>query len=469
MSLFTSLYSGTSALDAQSMALQIAGKNIANVNNTNYARETVDLGSGPVAPTSLGYISPNLQALSVTQIRSAFLDQEVAQQNSIVSGLTTEQSALQQAEASLGETISSGTSATTSASSGASLSSQLTGLFNAFQSLAASPSDPGVAQTVVQSASSFCDQLNQTDASLAQIQTGLNAQIQSTAGNINTLLNTIATLNSQISTYEVGQPGSAVDLRDQRQAAINSLAADMSFTTSTDSNGQLELSTTDANGSPVVLVDGGTVNNTVAFNGTSLTTAGGDTLALTSGSVQGAIDARDGGIQTLRDSLNALASQVVTSVNGAYNPTGTTDNFFAAGGTTAATIALDPTLNSSSLIAGSSGNAGDNTIALAVANLANQTFSTGSGDAIDGTMTQFYANTISAFGQTIANVNNQVENQTAVQTLVTSQQQSVSGVNLDEETTNLMMYQKAYQASSQFINIVDGLLDNLIQMGTSLS
>src|SRR5208283_2380968 len=110
--------------------------------------------------------------------RSAFLDQEVAQQNSIVSGLTTEQSALQQAEASLGETISSGTSATTSADSGASLSSQLTGLFNAFQSLAASPTDPGVAQTVVQSASSFCDQLNQTDASLAQIQTGLNSQIQ---------------------------------------------------------------------------------------------------------------------------------------------------------------------------------------------------------------------------------------------------------------------------------------------------
>jgi flagellar hook-associated protein 1 FlgK len=465
MSLFTSLYSGTSALNAQSYALQVAGKNIANVNNTNYARETVNLGTGPVTQTPLGYGSSNLEAQSVTQVRNAFLDQQVAQENSIVSALTAEQSALQQAEAGLGETVSSGTSATTSANSGASLSSQLTGLFNAFQTLAASPTDPGVAQNVVASATSFCDQMNQTDAGLAQIQTGLNSQIQSTAGNINSLLATIAGLNTQIATYEAGQPGTAVDLRDQRQTAINSLAADMSFTSSTDSStGQMQLTTTDTNGNAVVLVDGGTVNNTVAFNGSSLT-AGGATLALSSGSVQGAINARDGGIQTLRNNLDALASQVVTSVNAAYNPTGTTGNLFAASGTTAATIALDPSLTSSNLKAGSSANAGDNTIALAVASLANQTFSTNNGDAIDGTMTQFYANTVTAFGQTISDVNNQLANQTAVQALVTSQQQSVSGVNLDEETTNLMMYQKAYQASSHFLTIIDGLLDTLTQLG----
>jgi flagellar hook-associated protein 1 FlgK len=467
MSLFTSLSNGSSALDAQSYALQIAGKNIANVNNTNYAREKVTLASGPSTQTSLGYNSSNLEAQSVSQVRSAFLDQQVLQENSIASALSAEQSALQQAESSLGETVSSGTTASTSASSGTSLSSQLTGLFNSFQSLAASPSDAGVRQTVVGNATSFCDQLNQTDADLAQVQTGLNTQIQSDAGNINTLLSTIASLNTQIARTETAQPGSAVDLRDQRQTALNSLAADMSFTASTDSStGRLQITATDSGGNPVVLVDGGSVSNTVAFNGASLT-AGGATLALTSGAVQGAINARDGGIQTLRDSLNALASQLVTSVNAAFNSTGATGNFFAADGTTAATIAVDSTLTSASLKAGDSGNSGDNTIALAVAGLAATTFSTSNGDAIDGTMTQFYANTISAFGQTISNINNQVENQTAVQALVTSQQQSVSGVNLDEETTNLMMYQKAFQASSHFVSIVDSLLSTIVQLGNA--
>jgi flagellar hook-associated protein 1 FlgK len=465
MSLFNSLTSGTSALNAQSYALQIAGKNIANVNNTNYARETVSLGTSPATRTSLGNVSSSLEAQSATQVRNAFLDQQVTQENSLTSALAAEQSALQQAEASLGDTVSTGTSATTSASSGSSLSSQLTGLFNAFQGLAASPSDPAAAQSVVVSATSFCDQLNQTDASLAQIQTGLDTQIQSSAGNINTLLSTIASLNTQIASSEAGQPGSAVDLRDQRQTALNSLAADMSFNSTTDpSTGQMELTASDTGGNTVALLDGGTVSNTVAFNGSSLS-AGGAALALTSGSVQGNINARDGGIQTLRNSLNALAYQVVTSVNAAYNPTGTTGNFFAAGGTTAATIALDPALTSRTLKAGSSGNAGDNTTALAVASIANQTFSTSKGDAVDGTVTQFYANTVSAFGQTISNLNTKLENQTAVQTLVTSQQQSVSGVNLDEETTNLMMFQKAYQASSHFITIVDSLLSTLVQLG----
>jgi flagellar hook-associated protein 1 FlgK len=226
----------------------------------------------------------------------------------------------------------------------------------------------------------------------------------------------------------------------------------------------MELTATDTGGNTVVLLDGGTVGNTIGFNGSSLA-AGGAPLALASGSVQGAIDARDGGIQTLRNSLNALAYQVVTSVNAAYNPTGTTGNFFAPGGTTASTIALDPTLTSRTLKAGSSGNAGDNTTALAVASIANQAFSTSKGDAVDGTVTQFYANTVSAFGQTISNLNTKLENQTAVQNLVTSQQQSVSGVNLDEETTNLMMFQKAYQASSHFITIVDSLLTTLVQLG----
>jgi len=65
-----------------------------------------------------------------------------------------------------------------------------------------------------------------------------------------------------------------------------------------------------------------------------------------------------------------------------------------------------------------------------------------------------------------AALNNSVENQTSVETLVKTQRSSVSGVNIDEETTNLMMYQKAYEASSRFMSIIDNLLETLISLGT---
>jgi flagellar hook-associated protein 1 len=82
-------------------------------------------------------------------------------------------------------------------------------------------------------------------------------------------------------------------------------------------------------------------------------------------------------------------------------------------------------------------------------------------------MTQFFSGTVSGFGQTLANLNNSVDNQTAVQNLVQSQRSSVSGVNLDEETTNLMLYQKSYEASSRFISVIDNLLETLISIGTT--
>ena len=188
-------------------------------------------------------------------------------------------------------------------------------------------------------------------------------------------------------------------------------------------------------------------------------------LGLTSGSIQGSIDASNNGIQGLRDNLNQLASQLVTSVNSVYNPSGTGGNFFTSTGTTAAT--MDPSVTVSNLQAGSSGNTGDNTVALGIANLANQQFSTSSGDQITGTFNGFYDNSVSGFGQTLAGVDDQTTNETNIQTLVSTQRSSLSGVSLDEEMANLLMYQRSYQASSQVFQTIDSLIDTTVNsLGT---
>ena len=471
MSLFSSLSSGASALDAQSYALQIAGKNLANVNNTNYARERVVFGTGGMVQTAVGAVSFDLQAKSVTQLRGAFLDQQVSKEVSISSALQAEQQAMQRAEASLGESVSSTSDTSSTSAAGTGLSAQLASFFNSFQSLAANPTDVGERQTLLQNSAILADKFQQTDTRLAQVQTDLDSQVKSDVSDTNTLLTTIAGLNGQIARFEANQPGSAVDLRDQREQAVEQLAAKISFETrpATNGSGQIQVVAKDANGADVVLVDGVSVTNSVAFNGTALTAGTAATaLGLDGGSIKGAIDARDGGIQSLRESLDSLANQLVTSVNAAYNPTGLTRNFFTAGGITAGTVSLDPSLTVANLKASDGGAAGDNTIALAVSNLANQSFSTAAGDAIDGTMTQFYSGTISSFGQDLAGLKSRVDNQTTVENLVRTQRDSVSGVNLDEETTDLMKYQRSFQATSHFISVIDGLLDLVVnRLGTS--
>jgi flagellar hook-associated protein 1 FlgK len=44
-------------------------------------------------------------------------------------------------------------------------------------------------------------------------------------------------------------------------------------------------------------------------------------------------------------------------------------------------------------------------------------------------------------------------------------QQSQSGVNLDEEATNLLRYQQAYQAAGKIMQIANQMFDVLLSLG----
>jgi flagellar hook-associated protein 1 FlgK len=245
----------------------------------------------------------------------------------------------------------------------------------------------------------------------------------------------------------------------------------MPITVQEGSNGEDTVTAQDGSGNPVTLVSLASVTGPVTFNGSQFSAGSPATvLSLSGGSMQGALDARDGAIQTLRDNLDAMTKQLVTSVNAAYNPTGTTGDFFTASGTTAGTISVDPSVTVANFKASDGGAAGDNTVALAIAALANQKFSTSGGDQIDGTFTNFYANSVSSLGQSLSSVNSQVTNQTSIETMVRSQRDAVSGVSLDEETANLLTYQRAFQASSRVFDTIDSLLDTVInQLGATTS
>ena len=77
-----------------------------------------------------------------------------------------------------------------------------------------------------------------------------------------------------------------------------------------------------------------------------------------------------------------------------------------------------------------------------------------------------------AFAQLVGTVGNktrevQVTNAAATASLaqVTASQQSVSGVNLDEEAANLLRYQQAYQAAGKVMQVASTLFDTLLSLG----
>ncbi|MEO6874934.1 MAG: flagellar hook-associated protein FlgK [Opitutaceae bacterium] len=465
--LFSSLNASVQALTAQSRALEISGKNLANVNNPSYARQRIQFGDLGTVVTAQGAESMGIQALSVQQIRNALLDKQVMNESGLSSYYQTLQSAYQRAQAGLGQTVNSTSSAATASTADSGIGAALDDVFNAFQSFAASPTDSGLRQALLQKTAVLTDRLNLTDSRLAQVQTDLNTQVASDVTSVNGMLKQVADLNAQIGRFEINNPGSAVDLRDQRQAILEQLATKLPISSIEGPGGQVQVSAKDAGGSPVILVNLASVTGPVTFDGTQLSAGTPATvLAPTSGSIQGAIAARDGAIKTLRDNLDGLAQQLVTSVNAAYNPTGTTGDYFKASGTTAATISIDPSVTALNLKASDGGAAGDSTIAQALAALATKPFSVSGGDQIDGSFSTFYANSVGSLGQSLSSANSQVNNQSSIEQLVRTQRDSVSGVSLDEELADLQKFQRAFQASSRVFTVIDNLLDNVVnQLG----
>lgn len=459
--LFGQLTSSTNALTAASRSLETSSRNLANVDNANYARQRVVYGTRGNIKTDLGTQSLGLEAVGIEQLRDSLLDQQVVREDSVLASYEAEQSAYEKAEAALGQSVDR---AASDGSTGG-FSEALSNFFNAFQSLAASPTDVGERQALIQYAGALTDLFNDTDQRLEQVQTDLTSQVENDVDSANTLLTQIAQLNGEIGRFEINASGSAVDLRDERQAKINKLGKLMSIETQPDpdGSGQLQVYSRDSSGSLVQLVDLATVTGPVTISGSTLSAGATSTeLALSGGSISGALTAYDGAVQTLRDELDAFAQQLVSSVNSAYNPTGSTGDFFVSTGTTAAEIEMDSTVTSANLKASDGGAAGDNTIATAVANLASQVFSTGGTDAIDGTFSQFYTNMVSDLGQTLNTAKDHVTNQTTIDTLVRSQRDSISGVSMDEEMTDLIKYQRAFQASSHVVTIIDELLDTVV-------
>lgn len=101
---------------------------------------------------------------------------------------------------------------------------------------------------------------------------------------------------------------------------------------------------------------------------------------------------------------------------------------------------------------------GDNANALKLGAVANQGVLDGGVTSVGGA----YAQLVGQVGSAGALADDAAKTQTAVFNQATAAQQSVSGVNIDEEAANLVRYQQAYQASAQIITAANTVFNALL-------
>jgi flagellar hook-associated protein 1 len=469
LGLFGTMNLAARSLQTQMTGVEVTGQNIANVNTTGYSRQRVQISASPEIPTGIGPEGTGAEATAIKQIVSNLLNSQIQTQGSTGGYYNAQQSALQSAQDALAEFLSgsgatSSTSSTATDTAGSGLSTQLNDFFNAFSALASSGSDANK-QAAIGAAQKLAGSFNSIDTQFSNLHSSLNDSLNSDVDSANKLLSDIAGLNKEIDTAEFNG-GNANTLRDERQQDLENLSQLTSVTTSSGTNG---LNVTIGG---QTLVSGYNVSDNLqtydAGGGQLLvrTASGGVNLTLTGGSMQGTIHARDGTLATMQGSLNTLANTLIAQVNtihnSGYNSSGGNGNVFFTG-SGAADMAVNSALKSNPAliqIAGSATNTGDTSLALQISQL-----SSGAQSALGNkTFTASYNSTVAGLGDALDTANTQVTNQTAVASMLTTQRGSISGVNLDEEMSNMILFQRAYQASAQVVTTVNSMLGDTLAM-----
>ena len=169
---------------------------------------------------------------------------------------------------------------------------------------------------------------------------------------------------------------------------------------------------------------------------------------------------------TYSASLGGFTSKVPVNVGSTTYAPGTTIPYDASKGLTvtsngiSATVSGTPKDSDTFTIAQNKGGTSDGSNALAMSNLVSaKTFNSGT-----DTLTSSYANYVNTIGNQTNQLKATSSAQTALLTQATTAQQSVQGVNLNEEAANLIQYQQLYQANSKVIQTAATLFQSLLGM-----
>ncbi|TMW72374.1 flagellar hook-associated protein FlgK [Alteribacter natronophilus] len=508
MSTFHGLETARRAINTQQTAIHTTGHNIANAGTEGYSRQRVNMspsqafpGTGMNRPGIPGQIGTGVEAQSVARVRDDFLDDRFRSETSRHGEWSTRHSSLERVEDLFNET------------SGTGIGTSMDRFWQSLQDLSTDPSDTGLRTVLKENGTALAESFKYTSDGLDSIRRQTSRELEASESEINGLLGQISAINEQITSLEShGQVPN--DLYDARDRMVDELSGFMNISVDRSAPagsgksamaGGYTINLLDQNGLRMdTLVDGaeGTHKEIrLGFNGESglldsISTGtpeqldAGEEAGVTAFSVSdftssGKLRAQaeffgytnDGNAQgtlvDIQNDFDTLAYTYITEFNALHEEGFSLDGegggpFFepfpegeisgAAGRITVHQDILDDVNN----IAASSspeGATGNGSHAAALGNMRDKTFSFG------GTETDaqsFYQSIVGDTAVKTSEAGRMAKTAADIQSAVGDRRESVSGVSLDEEMSNLVQFQHAYNAAARSMTAMDEMLDRII-------
>jgi flagellar hook-associated protein 1 FlgK len=473
------------ALVAQQKAMTVTGQNIANVNTPGYSRQTVLLQS--IASPSSGkiQIGMGVQINSVAQYVDQFINRTISQKMSSLNEDESKATILSQIETIFNEATDQG------------LSQLIDEFWSAWQDVANNPGGTTERTALLEKAELLSEQFNSLREDLTQIKSNMNLSLQASIGELNTTSQGIADLNAKI-VAEESSGTTANDLRDQRAQLVEKISELVGNVYLEDDKGSLTVLT--SNG--IMLVDGNR-NYELSQDGDNIywnNIQSDISKRLVGGKIGAFLDVRDEIIPEYMANLDELAGTIIYQVNDLhYSGFGLNDStglktFFVpnpgddysthtpgatfAGAAGYIALSSDVKGNPDNIAAaGVSGGApGDNENSLKISALQTDATiqikkwlyedrgQTISSNLETGTMNDYYQAFTGDIGLSVQEFTQKQDYNQALLDNLSTLRDSVSGVNLDEEMTELMKIQAAYQAAAKLVTTADEMLQSLFQI-----
>ncbi|MDR0498828.1 MAG: flagellar hook-associated protein FlgK [Holophagales bacterium] len=482
---------GLTGLQAAQNAINVTGQNITNINTPGYARQRVNLETGFSVQIDKLQFGLGVNVRQVQSIRDRFLDMQLTQTITHQFGTKIRYEGIENIASVFVENGESG------------LDIELQRFFQAFEELAARPENDAVRTNVVTRAQTLISGLQARYNVIEDKRTQANRSAASIVNEVNIIAAQIAKLNHNIAS-EVPK-GSDNNSRDQRQALVDKLAELVGIQCYEDTHGRLTI--TVENGMPIVSGSSAMpmIANSVYADGSYIIEIEiGDsgqkidvTKAIKNGTLGGYLDLRDNILVGYMEKLDQLAAGVVYEVNqlhrngvGIDGVTTNLDFFVAIGGGNDPNglptgvnnlnnykgmisrmginglILNDPQLIASGDPLSSDPGPGNNEIALKLAELQNADNTVDSNNTglpgNSGPFTIFISSIANKIGNEALNYKATSNTDENIRAALEIQRDRLSAVDFDEEATNLIVFQRSYQACSRFIGVINQLTDQLV-------
>ena len=474
---FRSLNIGKRGVLTQQFAQNVVSNNISNVNTPGYARRTAVITENYAQSTKGGQQGNGVFPQSVRSYRDFFFERDFRDNNSRLTKSNLDSTVVQRIETLLGEPSDGG------------LDFSIEQLYTAFEQASLKPEDIGLRSLILTKAESVVKQFRDIDQRVADLRSDMYVKTRFSVQEVNRITLQIANLNKEIGKFPDEE--SAAIFVDQRSELLTQLAKFGDVTVSNDQGGAININ---LGNMPVVA---GTENYNIdlresvspsgertAFfarvddfgNQLSVVSPNSGEFASFLNHYNQTLDDQDtSGGYTLMSRFNDLANAIGTRINdlfstgyGLDDPAGPPPglNFFEAQGGGAITarniqiatsIAGQPRRLALSNAANEPGNAN---IALAISNL-----STDQSIIAGRSVANFLNQTYSELGNIGADAMSGITAFNLVAEQLTIQRENAQGVNLDEETVDLMKFQRAFQASARVITTANELLLTVINLG----